>query len=198
MTLAEQYLIIQETEYLRRKLGYMSVEVGQKVQGKVTGITNFGAFVELPDNKSGLVHISEISDSYVKDINDVLTMGQEIEVRVLSIAPDGKISLSLRQANESSESKSAPRTNRDGFQSQANHNRKPKFESKDNNYNQNKSFKPSTRPSNSDNYSKPKETPKADDFDALMSSFLKDSEDRLSSLRRNTEGKRGGRGGRRN
>lgn len=176
----------------------MSVEVGQKVQGKVTGITHFGAFVELPENKSGLIHISEISDNYVKDINDVLTMGQEIEVKVLSIAPDGKISLSLRKANESAENKSTPRGNREGIQSQVNPNRKPKFEPKDNNFQQNKSFKSTNKPSNTDSYSKSKDAPKSDDFDSLMSSFLKDSEDRLSSLRRNTEGKRGGRGGRRN
>ena len=53
----------------------MSVEVGSKVQGKVTGITNFGAFVELPDGSTGLVHISEVADSYVKDINDHLKVG---------------------------------------------------------------------------------------------------------------------------
>ena len=53
----------------------MSFEVGQKVAGKVTGITHFGAFVSLPDNKTGLIHISEISDSYIKDINTVLTVG---------------------------------------------------------------------------------------------------------------------------
>ncbi|MFP3394122.1 S1 RNA-binding domain-containing protein, partial [Brevibacillus sp. SIMBA_076] len=56
----------------------MSIEVGSKVQGKVTGITHFGAFVELPNGKTGLVHISEVADSYVKDINEVLTVGQEV------------------------------------------------------------------------------------------------------------------------
>ena len=83
----------------------MSFEVGQKVAGKVTGITHFGAFVSLPDNKTGLIHISEISDSYIKDINTVLTVGQEVEVKVLTIAADGKISLSLRQASEQAQAK---------------------------------------------------------------------------------------------
>ena len=50
----------------------MSIEIGSKVQGKVTGITNFGAFVELPGGSTGLVHISEVADSYVKDVNDHL------------------------------------------------------------------------------------------------------------------------------
>lgn len=167
----------------------MSVEVGQLVQGKVTGITHFGAFIELPDKKSGLVHISEISDSYVKDINDVLTMGQEVEVKVLSVAADGKISLSLRKANENIEEKQAERNYKKNTSDAPA--RKPKFENKEPDFN--KRYK-----SSSDNYSKNKETAKSDDFDSLMSSFLKDSEDRLSSLRRNTEGKRGGRGGRRN
>ncbi|MFP7226505.1 S1 RNA-binding domain-containing protein, partial [Priestia filamentosa] len=58
----------------------MSIEVGSKVRGKVTGITNFGAFVELSGGQTGLVHISEVADSYVKDINDHLKVGQEIEV----------------------------------------------------------------------------------------------------------------------
>jgi len=51
----------------------MSIEVGSKLQGKVTGITNFGAFVELPNGSTGLVHISEVADNYVKDINDHLS-----------------------------------------------------------------------------------------------------------------------------
>ena len=68
----------------------MAVEIGSKVQGKVTGITNFGAFVELPGGATGLVHISEVADSYVKDVNDHLTVGDQIEVKVLS-EKEGKI-----------------------------------------------------------------------------------------------------------
>lgn len=62
----------------------MAVEVGSKVPGKVTGITNFGAFVDLGEGKTGLVHISEVSDSYIKDIHDVLTVGDEVTVKVMS------------------------------------------------------------------------------------------------------------------
>ena len=62
----------------------MTVEIGSKVQGKVTGITKFGAFVELPEGKTGLVHISEVADSYVKDVNDHLKVGDQVEVKVLS------------------------------------------------------------------------------------------------------------------
>ena len=70
----------------------MAIEVGQKVTGKVTGITNFGAFVDLGDNQTGLVHISEVSDKYVKDIHDVLTVGDEVTVKVRKdwfIHPEG-------------------------------------------------------------------------------------------------------------
>src|SRR5919205_3705771 len=75
----------------------MSIEVGSKLQGKVTGITNFGAFVELPDGSTGLVHISEVADSYVKDVNDHLKIGDQIEVKVIG-TKDGKTSLSIKKA----------------------------------------------------------------------------------------------------
>src|SRR5699024_10794087 len=78
----------------------MSVEVGSKVIGKVTGIKNFGAFVELPGGKTGLVHISEVADQYVEDINEHLSVGQVIEVKVLSVGDDGKISLSIKKAKD--------------------------------------------------------------------------------------------------
>src|SRR5690625_8015013 len=76
----------------------MSIEVGSKVKGKVTGITNFGAFVELENKSTGLVHISEVADSYVKDINEHLTVGDEITVKVINVEKDGKIGLSIKKA----------------------------------------------------------------------------------------------------
>lgn len=79
----------------------MGLEVGAVVEGKVTGITKFGAFVALPEGRSGLVHISEVANTYVNEVGDYLTVGQTVKVRVLSIAKDGKINLSVRQAAES-------------------------------------------------------------------------------------------------
>ena len=67
-----------------------------KLKGKITGIKKFGAFVELPEGKSGLVHISEVADNYVENVEDHLSVGDEVEVKVLSIADDGKISLSIK------------------------------------------------------------------------------------------------------
>ena len=80
----------------------MSVVVGEIVDGTVTGITNFGAFIQLPEGKSGLVHISEISHDYVEKVADYLKKDQKVKVKVLSISKEGKISLSIRQAKPKS------------------------------------------------------------------------------------------------
>ncbi|MBT2756970.1 S1 domain-containing RNA-binding protein [Mesobacillus foraminis] len=148
----------------------MAVEIGSKVQGKVTGITNFGAFVELPGGVTGLVHISEVADSYVKDVNDHLKVGDQVEVKVLS-EKDGKIALSIKKAIDRPEGQSpsySQRPSRPGGRD----NRSKDFRSKG-------SFKPK------------------ESFEDKMAKFLKSSEENLSSLKRNTETKRGGRGGRR-
>lgn len=79
----------------------MSLEKGSIVDGKVTGVMPFGAFVSLPDNKTGLVHISEITKEYVKDINDHIKQGDEVKVKVIDIDKNGKINLSIRQAQVS-------------------------------------------------------------------------------------------------
>ena len=76
----------------------MALSVGDIFEGKVTGITNFGAFVSLPDGKSGMVHISEIAEAYVNDISEHLQMNQEVKVKVIAIADNGKISLSIKKA----------------------------------------------------------------------------------------------------
>lgn len=76
----------------------MPVSVGEIIEGTVTGITNFGAFVQLPEGKNGLVHISEISHDYVEKVGDYLKRNEKVKVKVLSITSDGKISLSIRQA----------------------------------------------------------------------------------------------------
>ncbi|GGM36613.1 hypothetical protein GCM10011351_23410 [Paraliobacillus quinghaiensis] len=131
----------------------MSIEVGSKLQGKITGITNFGAFVELPEGKTGLVHISEVADNYVKDINEHLTVGDEVTVKVINVGEDGKVGLSIKKAKDNPK------------QDRRKKNNNPK--------------------NNRDN---------TESFEAKMNRFLKESEDRLASLRKHTESKRGGRG----
>ncbi len=136
----------------------MAVPVGSVLEGKVTGITSFGAFVQLKDGPTGLVHISEIADTYVRDVNDFLKVDDEVRVKVISVK-DGKIGLSIKQASpEYSVSVAAGRRPADRGQRRG------------------------TRSSSS--------------FEEKISKFLKDSEDRLSDLNRNTESKRGGRGSR--
>ena len=78
----------------------MAMEIGDIVEGKVTGLTNFGAFVELPENKVGMVHISEVSNSFVKEISDFLEKGQVVKVKILNIDDAGKISLSIKRTGE--------------------------------------------------------------------------------------------------
>ena len=138
----------------------MSIEVGNKLKGKVTGIKKFGAFVELPEGKSGLVHISEVADNYVENVEEHLSVGDEVDVKVLSIADDGKISLSIKKA------KDRPRRQ---------HTSKPRHSKA--------------------NHGKPVQ--KTEDFEKKLSNFLKDSEDKLTSIKRQTESRRGGKGSRR-
>ena len=76
----------------------MQLEVGNILEGKVTGITKFGAFVELPGGKTGMVHISEVAATYVNEISEHLKDNQVVKVKVLSISPEGKVSLSIKRA----------------------------------------------------------------------------------------------------
>ena len=84
----------------------MPVKVGQIVEGRVTGIAKFGAFVEISEGVTGLVHISEVADSFVKDVNDFLKENEIVKVKVISISEDGKISLSIRKTKETSNNRS--------------------------------------------------------------------------------------------
>ncbi|MFW5873618.1 MAG: S1 RNA-binding domain-containing protein [Bacillota bacterium] len=83
----------------------MSIEVGTTVEGKITGITNFGAFVELPGGETGLVHISEVANTYVKDITNYLKEDETVKVKVINIDDDGKIGLSIKQLKDPADRK---------------------------------------------------------------------------------------------
>ncbi|MDD6800571.1 MAG: S1 RNA-binding domain-containing protein [Firmicutes bacterium] len=78
----------------------MQIETGAVIEGKITGITKFGAFVSLAENRSGMIHISEISQHFVSDIHDFLTIGQTVRVKVLAIDETGRIALSLKRAEK--------------------------------------------------------------------------------------------------
>ncbi len=87
----------------------MEFGVGSIVEGKVSGITKFGAFISLPEGKSGLVHISEIAYSYVNDVHDHLNEGDEVKVKVIGIDDAGRINLSIKKASEPPPRPAAPR-----------------------------------------------------------------------------------------
>ena len=86
----------------------MQLEVGKIYDGKVKGIAQYGAFIEIDGAGTGMVHISEIANSFVKDVNDYLKEGQEVKVKVLNINDDGKIALSIKKANEKAEEQLRP------------------------------------------------------------------------------------------
>lgn len=73
------------------------VQIGDIVEGKITGVKKFGAFVRLPCGTTGMVHISEVSNEYVQELSDVLSEGQQVTVKVLSISPEGKVALSIKR-----------------------------------------------------------------------------------------------------
>ncbi len=154
----------------------MAIEAGSIVEGVVTGITNFGAFVELPEGKVGLVHISEVANVYVKDVHDFLHERDKVRVKVLGVDAKGKIGLSIKQlqdtkpevtSNSESQGASYRPTQRSGFGGGKDFRRAGRF------------------------------APAPASFEDKLSKFLKDSDERLTDLRRKTDSKRGGRGSRR-
>ncbi|EYE87907.1 RNA-binding protein S1 [Fervidicella metallireducens AeB] len=129
----------------------MTLQVGNILEGTVVNITNFGAFVDI-SGKTGLVHISEVSDTYVKDIRSHLKEQDKVKVKVISIDDNGKISLSIKQANP---------------------------------------VKKSFRPIEIDWESERRKASNLS-FEDRLSKFLKESEERISDVKKNQESKRSG------
>lgn len=150
----------------------MSLEVGSVVKGKVTGVMKFGAFVALPENKSGMVHISEISHEFVNDINDVIKVGDEVTVKVVSI-DNGKISLSIKANIE----KPAPKPGQ----------RRPR-----------KPYVPAPKVTSPGNFQWEKSKDDSSSFEDMMNKFKRTSEDKISDLKRGNESRGYSRRGNRN
>ena len=93
---------------------YMELTVGAILEGKIKTITNFGAFVSLPENKTGMVHISEVANAYVSDIRQHLTEGQDVKVMVIG-TENGKINLSIKRLEPKPQRENSPRPNGGGF-----------------------------------------------------------------------------------
>lgn len=156
----------------------MQLEVGNIVEGKVTGITKFGAFVELPGGKTGMVHISEISNTYVKEVSDHLSDGQMVKVKVLSISDDGKISLSIKKCLDPAQ-QPAPQQTR---QEQP---RRPFQGNRGGGRSGGIGWNPKRSPDPSEKL----------DFEGMMANFKKTSEDKMSDLKRGNEVRRSSRRG---
>ena len=149
----------------------MAVEKSAILKGKVTGITKFGAFVALETGDSGMVHISEISTSYISEIKDHLTEGQEVTVKVLNIDDKGRINLSIKQAMPSP-APQRPRPQKSFSQPRPQNNSRPAFKN-----------------------SASSEEKGKDYFEDMLSRFKQESDSRLADIRASADGKRsGGRG----
>lgn len=166
----------------------MALEVGAIVEGKVTGITNFGAFVELPDGKTGMVHISEVAPVFVQDIHEHVQEGQTVKVKILNIGDDGKISLSIKRTVEQPRQSRGPR---DGNRGSRDGGRGPRDGSRP--------MRPRTpRPTPAPSPGRPggyEWQPSRSDsasFEDMMSRFKQTSDEKISDLKRNMDGKHGG------
>ena len=142
----------------------MGIEVGMILEGKVSGITKFGAFVDLPDSKTGMVHISEVAPTFINEISDYVKIGQTVKVKVLALN-NGKISLSMKQALPKEQQKKPQKQNRSS-----------------------QPYKPAppvTSPGSYEWQSSQKSSPSS--FEDMMSKFKQTSEDKMSDLKRGGE-----------
>ena len=159
----------------------MELAVGEIISGKVTGITKFGAFVSLPEGKTGLVHISEVDQSYVSNIRDHLTEGQEVKVKIIAIDETGRVNLSIKKAQPraNTERRPAGRSSAAGNGSSA-----PRS-------NGGKKYQ---RPSSGGSYvprQPAKDVPVS--FEDKLKHFMQDSESRMADIRHNRDKKTGAR-----
>lgn len=166
----------------------MEFGVGSIMEGKVTGITTFGAFVALPGGKSGLVHISEVAHTYVNDVHDYLTEGQTVQVKVIGIDGNNRINLSIKKATEAPPRNAqppygGPPSRKNGL---------PRG-----------SMPPRTPRGDAPRHSQiaPRFSPAAprepDNFEDRLKQFMQLSDSKMSDINRNTDRRSGSRRGRR-
>ena len=139
----------------------MELTVGSILEGKIKSITNFGAFVSLPENKTGMVHISEVANTYVSDIRQHLTEGQDVKVVVIG-TENGKINLSIKRLETKPQRENAPRGNFRSNQAQG----------------QNRPAQRSAAPT-------PPPAPKTADqlFEEKLKAFMSESDSKISSIK---------------
>ena len=151
----------------------MEHEVGSLVEGRVVDVVKFGAFVKIRGGKTGLVHISQISDKFVREVSDYITVGSEVIAKIISVDEKGRVQLSIKDVTPDELER----------------------------FNKSQEDKIEKVPGQRDYPAPPpgREYERRDDdsFEAKMKRFMRQSEDRLTDLKRNKEGKRGGGGKRR-
>ncbi len=146
----------------------MGLVIGSILEGTVTGITKFGAFVSLPEGKSGMVHISEVANSYVNDIKDFLTEGQQVSVKIINVDNEGRINLSIKKAQpQDAAPQPAPR---------------PAFERR-----------PPRPRGGAPRGARQPVDPASMTFEDKLKMFMQDSESRLSDIKHNNDRKSGAR-----
>lgn len=146
----------------------MGLAVGEILEGKVTGITKFGAFVALPEGQSGMVHISEVANSYVNDIKDFIKIEDTVRVKVINIDDQGRINLSIKRVQEQRAEQAQPEF-------------RPRPERR-----------PQPRTFAQQRDSKPRD-PGSMTFEDKLKLFMADSESRMADIRHNTDRKNGSR-----
>ena len=141
----------------------MEFTVGAILEGKVKTITNFGAFIQLPENKTGLVHISEVANTFVSDIRQHLTEGQDVKVMIIN-TDNGKINLSIKRLEPKPQRENAPREGapRNNFRREGNNQSRP----------QRSAPTPPPEPKTADQL-----------FEEKLKQFMTESDSKISSIR---------------
>lgn len=153
----------------------MQLAIGDILEGKVTGITKFGAFVDLGEGKTGMVHISEVSTDYVEDISQYLKKDQVVKVKVINITDEGKISLSIKKAMPKPQSSEQERSARPAGQ-----------KGRPRNFG-NKRYENNKRPFNPQQISSYEWNPHRNEnasFEDMLNKFKQTSDDKMSDLRK--------------
>ena len=161
----------------------MELTVGAVLEGKVKSITNFGAFIALPENKTGMVHISEIANAYVSDIRQHLTEGQDVKVMVINL-DQGKVNLSIKRLEPKPQTTGRPNFRREGSEGRPERREGGNFRS-NSNFNNNSSSQ-GTRPAPVRAAAPvPPPAPKTKDqqFEDMMKAFMSESDSKLSGMR---------------
>lgn len=154
----------------------MGLVVGAVLEGKVTGITKFGAFVSLPEGKSGMVHISEVANSFVSDIKEFLKEGDTVRVKVINVDDAGRINLSIKRAQENQQQSAAPARTGGNAERRAPRPRTGQFQG-----------------GGRASQSKQPRDPSTMTFEDKLKMFMADSESRMADIRHNTDRKSGSR-----